>query len=326
MGDQPFLLDNQVIYIGASIGIACSPTDGTDPTELLRNADLALYAAKLDGKGRHRRYDAALNAASVERRLLEEGLRHAIENDELELYYQPLLDTRSGRIGSAEALLRWNHPERGLIPPADFISLAEDTGLILALGRWVIRAACQEATSWPDNISVAVNLSPVQFSDPGLAATIEAALKSSGLRSSRLELEITEGILLSDEEQTIATLTALKTQGPLISMDDFGTGYSSLSYLSRFPFDKIKIDQSFVRQIPGNKQCTAIVHAIITMGKCLDMAITVEGVETEEQHGFAVAQGCDAVQGYNVSKPLQGTDFAAFIAEWTPYCRPRTAA
>ena len=326
IGEHPFLLDDQVVYIGASIGIASSPFDGDEPAELLRHADLALYAAKADGKSRYRHYDSALNAASVERRILEEGLRNAIANDELELFYQPLLDTHSGRITSAEALLRWKHPDRGLISPVDFITLAEETGLILPLGEWVIRTACREAAGWPDDINVAINLSPVQFRDTCLAATIEAALAVTGLEPHRLELEITEGVLLTDEDQTLATLTRLKAQGLRISMDDFGTGYSSLSYLRRFPFDKIKIDQSFVRQAPHDGECAAIVRAIITMGRCLGMATTVEGVETGEQFAFSVGQGCDAVQGYYVSKPLSATDFSAFRQDWVADHSLRTAA
>ena len=314
--ELPFLLEGQVVYVGASVGIACAPLDGDDPDELLRNADLALYAAKANGKGRHRRYDAALNAASMERRILEEGLRRALTNGELELFYQPLLDTRTGRIASAEALVRWRHPERGLIPPSDFIGLAEETGLILPLGDWVIHTACREAASWPDDISVAVNLSPVQFREANLAANIEATLLATGLRPDRLELEITEGVLLAEEEQTLATLMRLKAQGLRISMDDFGTGYSSLSYLRRFPFDKIKIDQSFVRQAPEDEECAAIVRAIITLGKCLGMTTTVEGVETQEQQAFSIAEGCDNVQGYHVSRPLPAAAFATFRQEW----------
>ncbi|WP_244982840.1 putative bifunctional diguanylate cyclase/phosphodiesterase [Croceicoccus marinus] len=324
--ELPFLLDGQVVYIGASVGIACSCNDGDEPDELIRKADLALYAAKADGKGRLRRYDAALNAASMERRVLEGGLRQALTNSELELFYQPLVDTQTGRITSAEALVRWHHPERGMIPPADFISLAEDTGLILPLGDWVIRTACLEAASWPDDMSVAVNLSPVQFREPGLAASIETALLASGLQPDRLELEITEGVLLSEEDQTLATLTRLKAQGVRISMDDFGTGYSSLSYLRRFPFDKIKIDQSFVRQAPEDKECAAIVRAIITMGKCLGITTTVEGVETQEQHAFSIAEGCDNVQGYHISRPLPAASFAAFRQTWKTDRRLRTAA
>ncbi|MGT2481111.1 putative bifunctional diguanylate cyclase/phosphodiesterase [Methylobacterium oryzae CBMB20] len=232
---------------------------------------------------------------------------------EFELHYQPLVDARSGRITAAEALVRWRHPERGLISPADFIPLAEETGLIGPLGQWVLRTACAQAARWPARIRVAVNLSPVQFRDLRLAETVKAALAASGLAADRLELEITEGVLLADEERTLATLTRLRAAGVGISMDDFGTGYSSLSYLRRFPFDKIKVDQSFVRQLPGDAESAAIVRAIITLGTCLGMTITVEGVETAEQFAFTAASGCDQVQGYHVSRPLPVAEFLSFV-------------
>ena len=219
-----------------------------------------------------------------------------------------------GQITSAEALVRWNHPERGMIPPVEFIGLAEETGLILPLGDWVLRTACLEAATWPNGISVAVNLSPVQFRERSLVANVSAALAAAGLPPQRLELEITEGVLLTDEDRTLATLNELKASGVRISMDDFGTGYSSLSYLRKFPFDKIKIDQSFIRQIPQDPESAAIVRAIITMGTCLGMSTTVEGVETLEQFDFSVAEGCATIQGYHISRPLEPTALATMLA------------
>jgi diguanylate cyclase (GGDEF)-like protein len=311
--DRPFLIDGQLVNVGASVGAALAPADGDEPGTLLRNADLALYKAKADGKGTFRRFDPMLDARVQARRSLEADLRRAIAVQEFELHYQPLVDARSGRITAAEALVRWRHPERGLVPPADFIPLAEETGLIGPLGQWVLRTACTQAARWPSHIRVAVNLSPAQFRDLRLAETVKAALTASGLAADRLELEITEGVLLADEDRTLATLTRLRAAGVSISMDDFGTGYSSLSYLRRFPFDKIKVDRSFVRQLPGDPESAAIVRAIITMGACLGMTITVEGVETAEQFAFTAASGCDQVQGYHVSRPLPEAEFLSFV-------------
>ncbi|RYF02987.1 MAG: EAL domain-containing protein, partial [Oxalobacteraceae bacterium] len=258
--------------------------------------------------------DVALDDRMRERRALEAGLREAIADGHLELHYQPLVDAQSGRITSAEALVRWRHAERGLIPPDDFIGLAEDSGLILPLGEWVLRTACAEAATWPDHLSVAVNLSPAQFRERSLVAIVEAALQAAALPPQRLELEITEGVLLTDEKRTLETLSQLRAMGVRISMDDFGTGYSSLSYLRKFPFDKIKIDQSFVRQLPDDEESAAIIRAIITMGACLGMSTTVEGVETAEQFAFSVAEGCDTIQGYHISRPLDNASFAALVA------------
>ena len=310
---RPFLIEGQLVNIGASVGAALAPMDGQEPRQLLRNADLALYKAKADGKGTFHRFDPVLDQRAQARRGLEADLRRAIAVQEFELYYQPLVDARSGEITAAEALVRWRHPERGLVSPADFIPLAEETGLIGPLGQWVLRTACSQAVRWPSHIRVAVNLSPAQFRDLRLAETVKAALNASGLAADRLELEITEGVLLADEERTLATLNRLRAAGVSISMDDFGTGYSSLSYLRRFPFDKIKVDQSFVRQCPSDPESAAIVRAIITMGSCLGMTITVEGVETAEQFAFTAASGCDQVQGYHVSRPLPEADFLSFI-------------
>lgn len=313
IGDRPFVYHGQTVHVGASVGLAWAPHDGEDPAELLRNADLALYAAKSNGRAAWQRYDPRFDEETQQRRRLEIGLRHAISAGELVLHYQPLVDAKSGEIQAAEALVRWNHPERGLVSPVEFIGLAEETGLILPLGDWVLRTACGEAATWPAHIGVAVNLSPVQFRDPSLAGVVLNALAVSGLAPHRLELEITEGVLLNDEAGTLATLTQLKRAGVRISMDDFGTGYSSLSYLRKFPFDKIKIDQSFVRQLPDDPESAAIVRAIITMSACLGIATTVEGVETGEQFAFTVAEGCDTIQGYHISRPLVAAAFGALL-------------
>jgi diguanylate cyclase (GGDEF)-like protein len=310
---RPFLLDGQSVQLGISIGIALAPEDGDDPAVLLRNADIALHAAKADGKGTIRRYDVSLDEKMQERRAMEAGLRNALSDDQLELYYQPLVDTKTGDITSVEALVRWHHPEMGMIPPSDFVALAEETGLILPLGEWVLRTACIEATNWPSDISVAVNLSPAQFRERSLVELVASALKAAQLPPGRLELEITEGTLLDDEERTLHTLAQLRSMGVRISMDDFGTGYSSLSYLRKFRFDKLKIDQSFVRQLPGDPESVAIVRAIITMSACLGIGTVVEGVETREQLEFSVAEGCDSIQGYYISCPLDRDGIALLI-------------
>ncbi|MBE7216850.1 MAG: EAL domain-containing protein [Caulobacteraceae bacterium] len=312
---RPFILEGHVVNVGASVGVAMAPSDGETPRTLMRNADLALYKAKGDGRGAFRMFDASLDAHMQQRRGLELDLRRAVAQEDFELHYQPLLDARSGQVSGAEALIRWRHAERGLVSPADFIPLAEETGLITNIGQWVLRTACEQAVAWPAHMTVAVNLSPIQFRDARLAETIQAVLASTGLAPGRLELEITEGVLLADEARTLQTLQELRQAGVRISMDDFGTGYSSLSYLRRFPFDKIKIDQSFIRQIPHDAESAAIVRAIITMSACLGLKTTVEGVETAEQLAFTSSEGCDQVQGFLLSKPLPPATFAEFIAD-----------
>ena len=310
---RPFIIDRQVINIGASVGLAFAFVDGDTPELLLRNADLALYKAKADGRGTYHLFEAELDARIQARRALETDLRRATANNEFELHYQPLFDAKSQAVLGAEALIRWRDPARGMVSPAEFIPLAEETGLISVIGHWVLRIACAEAVTWPAHLSVAVNLSPVQFRDPNLAATIHSVLSRTGLDPSRLEVEITEGVLIANEARTLSTLNALRTLGVRIAMDDFGTGYSSLSYLQRFPFDKIKIDQSFVQQVPQNAHAAGIVRAIITMGACLGMKTTVEGVETREQLSFTAREGADQVQGYFFSRPLSASDFGSFI-------------
>ncbi len=313
VGRDPYVIEGQAVNIGASVGIAAAPADGDNPAELLRTADLALYAAKADGKGTFRFYDRTLDEAVRSRRSVEAGLRRALAHGEMEVHYQPLMDSRSGLITGAEALVRWRDPVKGLVPPSDFIPLAEETGLIVPLGTLVLRTACEDAASWPRELTIAVNVSPVQFKDASFVDTVRAALEATGLAPHRLELEITEGVLLTDEKHTLRTLTELREIGIMLSMDDFGTGYSSLNYLRRFPFNKIKIDRSFVQQTPTNAESVAIIRAIITMGACLGMKTTVEGVETAEQLRFSVAENCDQIQGFAVSRPLPSRQFTDFL-------------
>ena len=315
---RPFLIDGHVLDIGTSVGIALAPSDGARADLLVRNADLALYGAKEEGRGRYRMFEANMNARIQARRSLELDLRRALVRQEFELYYQPQVDARTGGYDGAEALIRWHHPERGVVSPADFIPLAEDTGLIGALGEWVLRAACTEALSWPAHLTVAVNLSPVQFRDARLAITIRNILAETRFPPARLELEITEGSLLQDEQRTLAILRELRALGIRISMDDFGTGYSSLSYLRSFPFDKIKIDQSFVRRTPDDKDSAAIVRAIAMLGTSLGMKTTAEGVETDAQSSFIAGEGCDQLQGYLISRPVPAKQVQALFATAPP--------
>ncbi|MFL5233275.1 MAG: EAL domain-containing protein, partial [Microvirga sp.] len=301
---KPFDLDGHQVVIGTSIGIALAPSDGLDTDQLMKNADMALYRAKADGRGVSRFFEPEMDAKMQARRTLEIDLRKALVEDEFELYYQPLVNLQSDAVSGFEALLRWNHPTRGLVPPSEFIPVAEEMGLIVPLGEKILRQACTEAAGWPDDIKVAVNLSPVQFKSKTLALAVISALASSGLPPHRLELEITESVLLQDSELTLTTLHQLRALGVRIAMDDFGTGYSSLSYLRSFPFDKIKIDQSFVRDMSGKEDSIAIVRAVAGLGKNLGMATTAEGVETQEQLRYLRQEGCTEVQGYLFSRPM----------------------
>jgi len=301
IGD-PFLLDAHSVVIGASIGIAMAPSDGDDSEKLLKNADMALSRAKNDQRGTFSFFEAEMDARAQGRRKIEVELRDAIQNAVLRPYYQPLIDLSSGRITGFEALVRWPHPDRGMVSPAEFIPVAEDTGLINALGGLMLRHACADAATWPDDVRVAVNLSPLQFRTGNLLPMVMDALKQSGLPAKRLELEITETLLLEKSSQVLATLHALRTLGVRISMDDFGTGYSSLSYLRSFPFDKIKIDQSFVRDLAANHEAQAIVRSIISLGKGLGVTITAEGVETEAELRCLRIEGCHEGQGFLFSR------------------------
>ena len=293
-----------------SIGIALSPEDGTDMDELVKHADLALYGAKAEGRANYRYFEPGMNARMKQRRGLEIDLRSALKNSEFELYFQPLINLQTGAIAGCEALLRWHHPERGMIPPLEFIPVAEETGLINAIGDWVLRRACVEAMNWPDHVSVAVNVSPVQFRNPALALTVVSSLAASGLPAHRLELEVTETALMQNNDATLATLHQIRDLGVRISMDDFGTGYSSLSYLRSFPFDKIKIDRSFIGDLSKGDDAVAIVQAILSLASSLKMTTTAEGVETAEQQRLLQATGCNEMQGYLFSPPRPAAEIA----------------
>ena len=309
----PLVVNGASIALGASIGIAMAPSDGTDADTLLKNADLALYRTKHTGRGAFHFFEPEMNARARARRQLEADLRKALQGNEFQLHYQPLIDVSSGRISGCEALLRWQHPQRGLVMPADFIPLAEETGLIVAIGAWVIRQACWQAVTWPDDIRVAVNLSAVQFRSPGLLAVIRAALAETGLDARRLEVEVTESVLISEKETAEAILGALRLLGVRTALDDFGTGYSSLSYLRQMPFDKIKIDRSFINDLMTQPDCAAIVHALIGLAGSLRMSITAEGVETHEQLTHLREKGCGEAQGFLIGRPGPAAQFAALI-------------
>ncbi|MCA1537495.1 EAL domain-containing protein [Bradyrhizobium sp. NBAIM03] len=311
---DPYLLDGHSVVIGASIGIAMAPGDGEDSEKLLKSADMALSRAKLDARGSFAFFEAALDAKAQSRRKIEVELRDAIQNDVLRPYYQPLIDLASGRITGFEALVRWLHAERGMVSPAEFIPVAEDTGLINPLGGLMLRRACLDAAAWPDDVRVAVNLSPLQFRSGNLLSMVTDALKHSGLAPRRLELEITETLLLEKSAQVLATLHALRALGVRISMDDFGTGYSSLSYLRSFPFDKIKIDQSFVRDLAANREAQAIIRSIVSLGKGLGVTITAEGVETEAELSCLRAEGCHEGQGFLFSKARPHAEIVGLLA------------
>jgi EAL domain-containing protein (putative c-di-GMP-specific phosphodiesterase class I) len=276
---------------------------------------MALYAAKADGRGVYRFFESAMDVAAQAQRALEMDLRNALGRGELELYFQPLTDLESGRISTCEALLRWHHSQRGFISPAEFIPVAEETGLIIPIGEWVLHQACAEATKWPTGARVAVNLSPVQFKDRNLATTVISALARSGLSPDRLELEITETVLLQDSDATTKTMSQLQQLGVRISLDDFGTGYSSLSYLRKFPFQKIKIAGSFVKDLTPESGSLAIIRAVASMGAELGMNIVAEGVETEEQLALVKAVGCREVQGYLLGRPMAATAIRERLSE-----------
>ncbi len=296
-------VDGLVLFVTASIGVASAPCDGKSGDEVMKNADLALYQAKIGGKNAARIFAPDMDEARQARRALELDLSMALTNGEFEVFYQPVVNAQTIKIVGFEALLRWRHPTRGLVSPGAFIPIAEEIGLIAELGAWVLGEACREAVRWPRDLTIAVNLSPVQFRSRDLVGTVKDALLRSGLRPTRLELEITESVLLSDTDGSLGALHALREFGIRIAMDDFGTGYSSLSYLRRFPFDKIKIDQSFVREMSTRPDCIKIVRSIAALGASLGMTTTAEGVETPDQFAQLQAAGCDQVQGYHFGRP-----------------------
>ncbi|SFO28478.1 diguanylate cyclase/phosphodiesterase with PAS/PAC sensor(s) [Sphingomonas sp. OK281] len=306
---QPYFISGTAVTIGCSIGIAIAPDDGDDSETLVRNADLALYAAKGDGRGVHRFFSDEMLAGARTRKLLEDDLRIAVAEGAFHLCYQPVVSTQSVRIVGYEALIRWNHPTRGLVSPADFIPVAEECGLIEAIGEWVLRTACIEAARWPDTIRVAVNVSPIQFANPVLPALVTSALAQSGIAPGRLELEITEGVFLDETRSSEQMFKALKSVGVRLALDDFGTGYSSLGYLRNAPFDKIKIDQSFVRGAaePGNRNA-AIIKAIVTLADTLGMETTAEGVEVQDEIDLIRDLGCSHIQGYVYGRPVRAEE------------------
>ena len=309
---EPFDLDGQRAVIGVSIGIALATERDISADVLLKNADMALYRAKGDGRGGYRFFEAEMDAQMQARRAIELDLREAMSRQELEVWYQPIFDLAANRVSGFEALLRWHHPEHGMIPPIQFIPLAEELGLIVPIGEWVLRQACQDAVTWPDELKVAVNLSPVQFRNNQLVETVQQALAQTGLAPSRLELEITETALLQDNETVLTTLHRLRNLGLRIVLDDFGTGYSSLSYLRSFPFDKLKIDQSFVRDMATRPDCVAIVNSVASLALQLGITTTAEGVETPEQLDQVRRAGCTEAQGYYFDYPRP----AAVLKYW----------
>jgi diguanylate cyclase (GGDEF)-like protein len=313
---NPFDIEGHRIVIGTSVGVAMSPGDGTSAGKLIKNADIALYLAKAEGRGTARFFEPEVDARIQSRRTLELDLRNARSRNEFEVYYQPQINVRSWKIVAFEALLRWNHPARGLIPPAEFIPVSEETGLIFAIGEWVLLTACFEAENWPADIKVAVNLSPVQFQKGDLVATVQAALDASRLRPDRLELEITESIVLQYTFGSLDALRRLRAMGITVALDDFGTGYSSLSYLHSLPFDKIKIDQSFVCGLEKNEGAMSIIHAVAALGRDLCVTTSAEGVETKEQLDKLREEGCTEVQGFLFSRPKPASEIPSIISSF----------
>jgi diguanylate cyclase (GGDEF)-like protein len=310
---QPYQVDDRQLLIGASIGVAVATAETTNPEDLLKSADLAMYRAKADGRGTYRFFEPQMDANAQARRAMEIALRTADLQKDFEIHYQPLVDLRTGCVTCLESLLRWRHPEKGFIAPTEFIPLAEEIGMIVPLGEWVLRSACIEAKNWADNVKVAVNLSPVQFRNGDLARAVEAVLKESGLPAKRLELEITETVLLDKSENNIAVLNRIRDLGVTISMDDFGTGYSSLSYLRSFRFDKVKIDRSFIGDLTKDDESLAIVRAITDLGRSFGMTTVAEGVETLEQLRCLEGEGCAQVQGYLLSPPRPAAEIPLII-------------
>ncbi|MGY2984383.1 diguanylate cyclase (GGDEF)-like protein [Bradyrhizobium sp. USDA 4518] len=321
---EPIDLGDHRVTTTTSIGIAIAPRDGTDSDEVLRSADLALYSAKSGGRGSFRFFEPELDRLLQARRSLERDMRSALANGEFELHYQPFIHVASGETCGFEALLRWHHPQRGMVSPAQFISLAEETGLIVPLGEWVLRTACAEAAKWPDDLKIAINLSPVQFRSPELVPVIVHALASAGISPKRLELEVTETAIIQDSEAVFTALSQLHDLGVRIALDDFGTGYSSLSFLQKFPFDKVKIDRSFVSELSGaTDESRRIARAIVRFAVSLGKTTTAEGVETREQLDILRADACVEVQGFHFSPPVQSEKVAQMIGGRTPAAAER---
>jgi predicted signal transduction protein with EAL and GGDEF domain len=311
---QPLGVDGNQLVVGASIGIALAPADGNTADDLMKHADLALYKSKEGGRGTFRFFEAQMDEQAQQRRELEMDMRSGLANGEFELYFQPLFDLSKNAFCGFEALIRWNHPKRGMISPLDFIPVAEETGLIVPIGEWVIQEGCRHARHWPDNIRVGVNVSTVQFRSPGLVAIVMQALAASGLSPNRLEIEITESIFLDSTDAILKVLHGLRALGVRIALDDFGTGYSSLSYLRSFPFDKIKIDRSFIIELMQDKDAGAVVRAITDLAGALGMETTAEGVEEAGQLEALRTHGCTNVQGYLFSKPVTASEALVLIS------------
>jgi len=311
--NEPFVIDGHTVNIGCSIGVALCPEHGNGADALIKRSDLALYAAKATGKGGFRKFELEMEERADRGRTLREELFHALEREQFEVHYQPIVDTETGKVVCCEALVRWAHPTRGLVSPAEFIPAAEASGLIDPLGKWVLEEACRQASQWPDSVRIAVNLSPRQFTGFSLAANVTRALEQSRLRPDRLELEITESIFLTDSKENLRLLNELKLLGVRIALDDFGTGYSSLAYLRRFPFDKLKIDRSFVSDLPDSEESLAIVRAVIGLGKSFSAVVTAEGVETVEQFALLGVEGCHQCQGYLLGRPVPAAEIKLML-------------
>jgi len=318
---KPLTIHGQECRVTASIGISLFPSDAQDGETLVKNADAAMYAAKEDGRNAFRFHSQEIKNQSIERLMLETSLRRALERNELLLYYQPKRDLGRGGISGVEALLRWNHPDLGLLQPNRFIPLAEETGLIVPIGKWVLNAACAQNMAWQRQglpaIRIAVNLSPRQFADSNLLNDVRGALEKSGMPPQLLELEITESMVMQNVERAVRVLEAIKSIGITLAIDDFGTGYSSMSLVKKFPIDALKIDRSFVREITNDNEDKAIADAIITLGRALNLTVVAEGVETAEQEAFLRAHNCNEIQGYLISRPVPADEFAAFLANHT---------
>jgi diguanylate cyclase (GGDEF)-like protein len=310
----PYQLDGHQVMVSTSVGIAVAPDDGAEPDQLMKNADLALYRCKAVGGGIYRFFEAEMDARMRERRALELDLRKAVANCEFTINYQPVVNIRTGKVGTCEALIRWHQAERGWVPPMDFIPIAEETNLIVPIGEWVLNRACADAAEWPDGITVAVNVSPVQFKSANFVRVIANALEKSHLPASRLEIEITESVLMQDNESVLDLLHQIKRLGVSIAMDDFGIGYSSLGYLRSFPFDRIKIDRSFIRELSKDKDSLAILRAVVGLGRSLGIVTTAEGVETRDQLEVLRTEGCTDAQGYLFSQPQNAADLRDFFA------------
>jgi predicted signal transduction protein with EAL and GGDEF domain len=314
---EPYTLQGHVAVVNVSVGIALSPDDGNEPDILIKNADMALYRAKGDGRGTYRFFAPEMDARMQQRRTLELALREAMDRNQFELHYQPIFDVGTGAILTCEALIRWRHPERGMIWPAEFIPLAEEIGLIVPLGDWILRRACKDAASWPDRIKVAVNLSTIQIGNRNLAPSLVQALASAQLDPRRLIVEITEAVLMRNAEATRATLHQLHALGVQVALDDFGTGFSSLSYLRSFPFDKLKIDRDFVATLAESEENVSIARAMTALARSLQMTTTVEGVETNQQFEKIRDLGCTEVQGNLFSPALPLRELTRFVASGT---------